>query len=958
MNASRTHKRIDTTKGSQISASNDEDPRTTAARKILENVGKRAVAVSKPVRGGFTTSIVIAARTMNKSVVCISPTRRILNETVDFAASGNAVRVPGNVECRILEQEIEEYPILADLPNTLPDCKTCEYFDSCPVTEILRVPNFSTASLTYAKIQALMTSKSPIAEKMRQKLSKADFVLLDEAHTIGFGSVPSVTFGQLPSIPSKFKALTRICRIWDNKCELYKEKSEDLMARAKLGHAGQHLSELILIIEDTDWQELLAAWGELRRLAKSGEMSRAELITLRDAIEIISGGFAFLQYLSENNGQSGRIWISGTRVKGERALKEFLHNVVPYAAHIFASGTLIEPHEEFFAELSGKDVETTIFPDVMGVSEKLTLIPDSWKLTAWNFKTKMPDIIDQIEQICEREKQPIYILCPNAEKAGKIRDELKEKGIEDFKVDYHRSDETIGVAHEERVCICIGMAETPANSCDPLAREPDAWLDSRKLRYQSVHAATWQGINRVRDPKGEEESRVYMIGVRLDEVRELAKWGPGRWVETIRVREFEGGRSPEFRVRIDEQVENCRILGESGKKDRPDLRRLDEYIEKIEIYNRKCITSQKYNKSSIYYYRGNVGLLSFYNNPENSTEMTETAKALNDVFVNRDDVHAQQVPDGKGGWKYVKRPVPLTPDKLRRHIAEEMTLATYQINPDSDTVIWGCFDIDTHGSEDSSEEARAKLKAIIAVLRSYSIPFLVEDSGSLDSYHIWVFFHKTKTYNAYTFMKQVAMKAKVKKIEIWPKQKKITKKHKYGNLLKIPLCYHNKSGRRSAFIDPDTLQPLEGRIPHPGCVHLLDIPERTPGTIGVQGMPHSRLRKRSRSRASDNELDYCMIQALQDGIVLSGSEGHIFRLAIADKALRIDMPVDDVINLFANQPDFSPEITRKNVEYIKSRKYYPYSCEKLGDQCPSVVLRYCETCPRSPRSPSSGEVTA
>jgi len=122
---------------------------------------------------------------------------------------------------------------------------------------------------------------------------------------------------------------------------------------------------------------------------------------------------------------------------------------------------------------------------------------------------------------------------------------------------------------------------------------------------------------------------------------------------------------------------------------------------------------------------------------------------------------------------------------------------------------------------------------VVAVLREYGIPFLLEASGSPDSYHIWIPLTRTRTYNAYRFIRQINAEAGVK-CEAWPKQKAVKG---YGNLVKISICCNQKTGNRSVFLDPDTFQELDGPIGHPSLVHLFEIPKDQ-----SQGMPRVKAR--------------------------------------------------------------------------------------------------------------------
>lgn len=100
-----------------------------------------------------------------------------------------------------------------------------------------------------------------------------------------------------------------------------------------------------------------------------------------------------------------------------------------------------------------------IFPDLRGATKKLTLIPDSWKLNSRNFSEKLPDILQTIKAIAEREKQPIYLLAPNDRKARILAQEIGNLGLKDIFVDYYRSDHSLGVERSERICITVGLAE-------------------------------------------------------------------------------------------------------------------------------------------------------------------------------------------------------------------------------------------------------------------------------------------------------------------------------------------------------------------------------------------------------------------------------------------------------------------------------------------------------------------
>ena len=327
----------------------------------------------------------------------------------------------------------------------------------------------------------------------------------------------------------------------------------------------------------------------------------------------------------------------------------------------------------------------------------------------------------------------------------------------------------------------------------------------------------------------------------------------------------------------------------------------------------------------------------FYNIPSNTSELESNATSLYNLFVSRDDTYAQQLQ--KGGYDRIRGYLRF--DALMDHVAGRKTAGAYQISLD-DTVMWGCFDVDSHEAGDDGTVAREKVSSLVDVLEVYGVPYLLEASGSLGSYHLWVLFERTATYNAYRFVRQVAREAKVRGIEMFPKQKK-TSRGGYGNLVKLPMGINQKTGARSAFLDAGTFEPLEGLVLVPGRVCLLEIPELTGD---AKAMPKAtRSKAAEESGATCGGLDHCMVQALAAGVPLTSGGGHLLRLAIATKAANIGMSPEEAALLFKGQPDFDYELSLKKCREPAEYGYSPWSCEKLRDSCGEFVTRWCPSCP-------------
>ena len=287
---------------------------------------------------------------------------------------------------------------------------------------------------------------------------------------------------------------------------------------------------------------------------------------------------------------------------------------------------------------------------------------------------------------------------------------------------------------------------------------------------------------------------------------------------------------------------------------------------------------------------------------------------------------------------------------MKNHVKGQFTLGFYQISLD-DTVKWICFDIDDHKGERGPEAVRAELHKLFDVLTKYGIPFLLEASGSPNSYHIWILLKPTKTYNAHSFSRQIASEADVK-CELFPKNKSLNKDAKFGNLVKVPLGINRKTGIRSQFLDPVTFEPYPGLVPIPGIVQLLEVPEPEERHAKSKkcGAKRSNSRQERSTRAPmkiGHDLRPCLKGVLAAKTPLEGSEGHDMRVAIAAEAWNIGYTIEQTIELFKDQPDFSPAITRENVEYIHGKCYHQFSCDKLREECGSLISPYCVKCPKN-----------
>ena len=715
-------------------------------------------------------------------------------------------------------------------------------------------------------------------------------------------------------------------------------------------------------------------------MATNGEIGDDTILGLHNMIEILCSDDVYANYMTTNAGRSGNVLISAGASLTQQVIRDFIAKFQRKGNKTvtITSGTSVEPElPGGFRSIVGTKLAYVLFPDFLNATKKMTLIPSKWKLTSWNFEERVPRIISEIKGIVEYENKPVYIIVTNCDKASMIREKLAQdrefwqKFGNTLTVDYYRSDATMGVKREDRICIAVGFAETPANSCDVGAQgntEEERWLHSRAKRLQSVDAATWQALCRVKDPEGIEESRVYCLGCRLRQVRRVALWGISRRSIPGEIKHGIGSNGKEWRhVEFDVVVKQPLPLPRVRTEDaymtsaHSYQRHVDDYIlwigksKQVLDYDkiRICDLTQGINVSnnincknqpisSISKYR-DKGSISTFDTSKGPNELRDGAAiSQSDLvqkhlaqyelvgkffphFIGRTDVYAEQQPAGG----YVKVDKDLTPFTIIEHLRGNITIATYQINPYSDTVKWICFDLDNHDGKNLS--VRQDVNRLIAVLKQYGIEFLLEASGSPDSYHLWVFLYKTRTINAYAFSRQIMREAGVK-CEVWPKQKHIDP-HRYGNPVKLPLGINLKNGQRSLFLDPDTFESLPGFPEVPGKVMLCEVEG---DEYRFKPKKHAATSHRVNSNVPQGRLRPCMELALANSDLI-GAEGNAMRHAIAVEAKFAGYSREDTIELFEHLPDFSREITEEQVDNAWKNVKHSYNCETLKDKCPMLT---------------------
>jgi hypothetical protein len=936
--------------------------------------------VHKTTRSGFTTSFVKAAERSSKRVLLLSPTNRIIDDTMCNAA--DIVRIYGNSACKYNQDEIKQVPLLAKLPMGIPeDCDKCKYAEGCCILDIYRNPDANMKSMTLAKFEAVMTSDSARSVELREILSNVDVVLPDEAHKLVASDVPKVPirtslYDLKLKIQDKFPSLNALCDRWHRFRDSIERLESDLWDQIE--QDGKPMTKDWLIRELEVHKPIESCnrpkyWGELRKLAKQHreyKVSEDEVLCLLDLIQILSQETARLSYISSD--QEGQLYVCGCMGRMNIAIHDYITNYARNASVVFVSGTLYEPHKDYFKSIVGREkflnviespFQQEIFPDLLCTNDKMTVFADTFRLSGTTPQkfSKLPKIVDRIKKISEAEgNASIYLLSPNKDFHVKLLEALEE--YKNISCDYYRSKNTIGVENSCRIGIAIGLAEVPLNTYDCLA---NSYGESQTIRINDVDAGSWQAWSRIKDPQGRIPSKLYCIGVKKEDATRVLTWGPGRIVKKT--------EKYQYGVECTEELPKPVVMAPYKLQVHPEQRKSSPYIKKIwdaekdfddlpaglKVYE---VELPKNSRSTLLYnkrgYGGNEDFVptkvqcfgALFSKPDDFVQYSITVDTLDRFFRSNRTNHAEQQTNrnAKGKVGYYRCNTGDWFDLIVDMFHDLVTPATYPIGEDGSTVQCA-FDMDNHNGTNPSVP---RVDAAVKHIQGLGIQPIVVASGSVDSYHIHMPILPTSIGVSHNFIKTMHFELKQSHVDLdfkndteaFPKQK--NKKTPFGNPLKLPLAINNKTGIRSQILDPDTKEPvdvifitkvLELRQPEEEAVKVgahqylsesHPTPRKVPGTFSPRG---------------NGTMRPCILQALNQK--LEGGEGHDMRLAIVGEALAAGKNREEIIHLFEGQDDFDETTTANNVDYLIEKNYITWKCETLQERCPTFID--CKNCQRT-----------
>jgi hypothetical protein len=186
------------------------------------------------------------------------------------------------------------------------------------------------------------------------------------------------------------------------------------------------------------------------------------------------------------------------------------------------------------------------------------------------------------------------------------------------------------------------------------------------------------------------------------------------------------------------------------------------------------------------------------------------------AFSGRENVYARQwwSERGEGGYSPVREPLDFR--VARSHLLGSVTVGAYVVRVD-DTAGFLAFDLDIAKRAlktalgDPREGRRLRERAAAEALRlqreleGLGLPALLEDSG-YKGRHLWVLFDApvpaaVARQAGTLFLALHGPRERDLSVEVFPKQD--ATRGSIGNLIKLPLGIHRRTGRRSRFLLPD-----------------------------------------------------------------------------------------------------------------------------------------------------------
>lgn len=319
-------------------------------------------------------------------------------------------------------------------------------------------------------------------------------------------------------------------------------------------------------------------------------------------------------------------------------------------------------------------------------------------------------------------------------------------------------------------------------------------------------------------------------------------------------------------------------------------------------------------------------------------------------FRGRLDVYARMWHQPQRGTGYSPVHAPLDAEVARAHLEGRSTVGTYLVRSD-DSVRHGVIDLDaTRGALASAHRDRGAAKALRDAIHSSGLelrhameeagwaPMLV-DSG-YKGRHLWCFLGEP----APARQVRVALRSAVApvsldprlRIEVFPKQDKV-RKGGLGNLVKLPLGVHLRTGRISRILD-GAGQPVAD-----GLSQLLAWPTSTVPEVvldtGPEEPPPPDDTRADDTRADDVITGCPVLRTLVEDARRTRILSHDAIVVLNHSLGHLPGGVDLLQQLYAMVPELPEAAVPRG-----QRRGYPISCDRVRRRVPELLQRVSCDC--------------
>jgi hypothetical protein len=355
--------------------------------------------------------------------------------------------------------------------------------------------------------------------------------------------------------------------------------------------------------------------------------------------------------------------------------------------------------------------------------------------------------------------------------------------------------------------------------------------------------------------------------------------------------------------------------------------------------------------------------------------MTSEIDVYERLIARRDCYWVQDTkPDEKGSFGYKHRKLPLTRKEIDQSIvSKSLTFGTATTENGSNLCKCPILDIDNH---DKTKNIIPIIETLCAAAQKAGLHPVIEASSGddvNDGCHILLPCQPTLSSKVRFVLKDLILNSGFngEDVEVFPKQDEV-KNDAFGNFCKLPFQYHNKTGKRSCIINPETMKPFERQdaidyiMACPDNV-FYEIPGRehpTPPSTEAPKQSSEPIKSDIgfEERFGLKNIKPCIIKSYNEKWVLhgNGEEGHNFRIAIAGNLFYNGATDQQAHDFFSIQDDYTERTTHLQLEsihkYLSSGRR-PTGCKTIMDQCKTLLNGMCGTCKKKPKEKKPKQVT-